>query len=729
MSAYNSNFITPLNVTTGLAQLTGATVSANITEITEKELLVAGGEVIFAGDPPDIVEQITSTTPLLISISLQSVNSEGATVPYVPGTVVDAPITDPLPDTSQLIADVTTQEDTRFLELHLDAFAGSYVLAHKKSRAWRNPMDPAPKFILYESSDSGVSFTQRAMYASPIGDTPPTTVLRASDKVYLSMYMIPMLRELSPTIYLTKGTIGGTNKATAYKWERPYLPIALGCDGTKFVMLTEGHRIYHSLDGISWDYKGLLPAAPFPYVAISTGVNRGWPVGDVRLLWLPTAAKWVIQGMWGYRLYITSDVNAREGWVKCTGFDAVITEAGTNVVSYHLASTSVVELAGNLYMVGHKTIEITGSPTVQRSVVYKSTDLGLNWTVSKEWQNQSLYGTNGEDAVFDNIGTFGAYLVMYTRGPQPKRYKSNDGVTWIPEQTNLPFSSNAALLLLPTGALAGVSLVPGDSIIRYAANGLLFDDAALSVEQVDGSIVAPVAASDPYWASVRAMSNMGYPLGALPDPIPTRDAYNSQLSWSGYTAEPQSTLELPFAGTAAVKAAMYYPPFVTTWKEAKPHTIAFNPVNYILGGDYTYEQFLATNSLYDAIRFSCANARFTLGRNLGSVMIGGMSTPLLPEILIQTGEGYTLADFTSVPVFEIPAALTYFHICVERYGNVISIYLNGVLMASAIQPLVYPCLANFSVGARYCGPYRVTAGVARYNGPFTPPTGLFPTSS
>lgn len=77
------------------------------------------------------------------------------------------------------------------------------------------------------------------------------------------------------------------------------------------------------------------------------------------------------------------------------------------------------------------------------------------------------------------------------------------------------------------------------------------------------------------------------------------------------------------------------------------------------------------------------------------------------------------------------------HICVERVSGVVALYVNGAVCASAVDERAYTGAGRFCVGMTYNNgqfdvadydEFRLTVGVARYGGPFSPPTAAFPTA-
>src|SRR5690606_20416607 len=100
--------------------------------------------------------------------------------------------------------------------------------------------------------------------------------------------------------------------------------------------------------------------------------------------------------------------------------------------------------------------------------------------------------------------------------------------------------------------------------------------------------------------------------------------------------------------------------------------------------------------------------------------------------------GVLALQLASVNYGAIPLTIgTWHHICVERVSGVVTLYVNGAVCATAADARAYTGTGFFCVGSTYntgqldladYDEFRLTVGVARYGGPFSPPTAAFPTA-
>jgi hypothetical protein len=514
----------------------------------------------------------------------------------------------------------------------------------------------------------------------------------------------------------------------------------LACDGTKYVVLTEGNRIYTTVNGTDWAYQGVF--SPTPAFSIPPSYTSGAAALVTTshvLQWLASLSKWCLIGPNVNSFYLTSDVNAVTGWTMYTTPASVApTPPATFKTDYLHKLTPFCELSGALFSVGQEDI-MTGTTGVSLSTVRKSVDGGTTWTTVLRGIPYSMTAAGARE-YFYNINVFKGYLVVYTVGGQTYRYKSTDlGATWVKEVTNLGIIDRDYYIVLPDSVTLFYPVDYNVTVFKYSTDGLTFFDSEVIVptlnapNPVPGSTPGstPSGSSDPLLASVQAMNWNQYPAGALTYPLTVKDTAGSFLTWDGYPANTVSTLELPFLGGAVVKANVLT---YSSWKETNsefvrmpqtpPGSSNINPIP----GDFTFEQFFATELQFDALWVTVESVtpmtgplmKIRLGRNMGSVVA---------EVSIATSIGGGGAPvYSTIQVFDLPAPLTYFHFCLERVGSVVSVYLNGVLKGQVTQSVVYSISGQLKLQARYCAQYRLTVGTARYQGAFSVPTGLFPTS-
>lgn len=101
-----------------------------------------------------------------------------------------------------------------------------------------------------------------------------------------------------------------------------------------------------------------------------------------------------------------------------------------------------------------------------------------------------------------------------------------------------------------------------------------------------------------------------------------------------------------------------------------------------------------------------------------------------PQLYV-SGIGTPLLSFSATI-----SSTAFVHVAVVRYGNVWTVYFDGVSVASTTASgTMSSTAANFTLGnsntgsdtfGGYIDEFRVTKGVARYTAAFTPPTAAFP---
>lgn len=399
MSAY-----TPAFVAEALPSATeeGLTIVGRLSpdKIPLYEPLMAVGEVITAGDDPDIVMEVFDYIELSLTMT-EGIVSDGTTVSD--GTVVDEvgeviPPGDPIP-----VGTVTTPAVyTRQLIIE----AGPYALVRTmgtsddfKSLLW----GLNASYQIYDSADTGVNFTLRAPRTVPIGYTNGHTAMNPADGSYVHIDIAAKKKSPDPIMQLTIGKVGQNPTLGAKKWTRPYLPIRVEFDGTKFVIFTEGNRVYHSTDRVNWTHAGTIGA---PTIQFYTDMNSaGFTGGNASILgevypkffWLPMAQIWVL--LWSniYGWY-TTDTNAVSGWQRWapTWDEIVPGSVGVTYTARFFQNetgggernkiSGLLEVNANLMYVYGK-LEFpnlnpgpyTGYGNYAYDAVFKSVDKGLTW--------------------------------------------------------------------------------------------------------------------------------------------------------------------------------------------------------------------------------------------------------------------------------------------------------------------------------------------------------------
>lgn len=113
----------------------------------------------------------------------------------------------------------------------------------------------------------------------------------------------------------------------------------------------------------------------------------------------------------------------------------------------------------------------------------------------------------------------------------------------------------------------------------------------------------------------------------------------------------------------------------------------------------------------------------------------GGTSPLGASVFRKSG-GILALQLASVEYGAIPLTIgSWQHICVERLAGNVTLYVNGSVRASAVDERAYTGTGWFCLGMTYntgqldvadYDEFRLTVGVARYGGSFTPPSAPFP---
>lgn len=204
-------------------------------------------------------------------------------------------------------------------------------------------------------------------------------------------------------------------------------------------------------------------------------------------------------------------------------------------------------------------------------------------------------------------------------------------------------------------------------------------------------------ASDPYWADVMLLI--------------TGEGGYSDLSSNAY-ATTSGTYALLDTTTKKFGSASLG---CSDYSRSDILTAASTPAA-LLTGDYTIEFWLHISSRTDGAILWRSNANHSIGVNASGV-------------LDVYGDNYPFGAVSFNHQTVIPLN-TWTHIAVVKSANIIRAYVNGVQStASASEADVRNNSGGTIIaipGSMRVDDYRITKGVARYSGDFTPPSAAFP---
>jgi hypothetical protein len=399
MSAYTPGFVAPVDTQETSGQASSILVNISPSRLPVYEPMAAASELVLAGDD-EIVMGIAGYIDLSVSVQ-QAVVSTGTVV--ADGTQIDSdgeiiPEGEVIPIGTPIVPALYTRQ--------LIAEAGPYALV----RTMGTPLDFKSKLWglnashqIYDSADNGVNFTLRAPRTVPLGFTNGHTAMNPADGSYVHIDIAAKKRSPTPIMQLTIGKVGQNPVLGAKKWERPYLPIRVEFDGTKFVIFTESNRVYHSTDRVNWTHAGTIgdPVIQFYTDMNSAGFTGGTAsiLGEVypKFFWLPRAQIWVL--LWSniYGWY-TTDTNAVSGWQRWapTWDEIVPGSVGVTYTARFFQNESggdernkiagLLEVNANLmYVYGRLEFPnlnpgpFTGYGNYAYDAVFKSVDKGLTW--------------------------------------------------------------------------------------------------------------------------------------------------------------------------------------------------------------------------------------------------------------------------------------------------------------------------------------------------------------
>jgi len=300
----------------------------------------------------------------------------------------------------------------------------------------------------YESSDNGQTFNKLGAgdYISSLHEVTPCL----TDGTYISFEIEKSFDSSKTDFFITKGLLGSVPSLTTSKFSRPYIPVTIGSDGSKFIAVTTGNNVYTSTDGTTWTLVGNITTIGGVYTQDFGSSNYGLAVS---LLWVND--RWFIRAPNGLQLYYTTDVNAVSGWILCNLPISVFPQF--NTIAVH---------SGNLFASALKQESGTNIP-----LIIKSTDNGSNWTTA-------IYPLTGGVSSLYNVG---GDLIGVEFGFVGKTVKSTDGgTTWVEVSNGIPlvkFGEYPVLAnsnILVTQGLTSTPPGESDQKLIYTSNGTTF---------------------------------------------------------------------------------------------------------------------------------------------------------------------------------------------------------------------------------------------------------------
>jgi hypothetical protein len=149
-------------------------------------------------------------------------------------------------------------------------------------------------------------------------------------------------------------------------------------------------------------------------------------------------------------------------------------------------------------------------------------------------------------------------------------------------------------------------------------------------------------------------------------------------------------------------------------------------------GSFTIEGWFYLNSLQSGIRALWAHRDSASG--IGGALLTHTGGSVRLYISNNDGSDWQTLDFNTGLSL---SSATWHHVALVRHGNTIRSFVDGVAGATTTvlaQQIFtsgnFSLMAGSAAGTQevdgYCDDFRLTVGVARYTGGFTPPTAQFP---
>ncbi len=222
------------------------------------------------------------------------------------------------------------------------------------------------------------------------------------------------------------------------------------------------------------------------------------------------------------------------------------------------------------------------------------------------------------------------------------------------------------------------------------------------------------AANDPYFSSVKLLCHFDGANGQTT----TVDSSGAAHAITSYASTSLSTAQAKFGTSSSPSSG------TSRWYTADSADWAFG------SGQFTIDAFVYFSNAPGSNTCGVVTQWISNG-NLGFFfgVVGGALN------FYYSTNG---SDNPNVGAAWTPALNTWYHIAVDRdASNVLRVYLNGAVWASAtVSAALYDSSSILDIAGNsattgisgYVDEVRITKGVARYAGAFTPPTAAFPNS-
>lgn len=287
-----------------------------------------------------------------------------------------------------------------------------------------------------------------------------------------------------------------------------------------------------------------------------------------------------------------------------------------------------------------------------------------------------------------------------------------------------PPTAAMTMTATPPEVIAGVSIQPPTAAMTMTAEPPAINPGSVAPPTAEFSMTATppvVASADPNFASVSLL----LPFNGTNGSTTFTDASSSPKTVTPYGNAQISTVQSTWGGASGLLDG-------TGDYMVVPHASALN----LSSGDFTIECWL-----YHVARSGATQSVLNKdGVNSAAYPSWGLSVTSAGTLFADLGNGAGLSPTVTSYTFGTLPLTAWTHVAVVKTGTTIKTFLAGTQVTSTAQVTAItdggkPLLIGAYDGAvsgqffnGYIDDLRITKGVARYTGNFTPPAAPFPTS-